>query len=98
MGVLVADSPSTVGWGSPFGSFHEVKANLERELGRIEELQARLEADKEIIGRLMLSILIAAFAVLFQMLYSITGLKHIVASYSCDRYGTDCDQVEENNY
>jgi len=83
--------------GLLFGFIQQVKANLEGELGRIEGLQARLVADKAILGQLMLSILIAAFAVLFQMLYVITGLKHIVDSYSCGRHGSNCDQVEENN-
>ena len=45
----------------------------------------------------MLSILIAAFAVIFQILYVATGLKHTVDSYACDRYGSNCDQLEENN-
>ena len=83
--------------GLLLGSIQQVKTNLEGELGRIEGLQARLVADKAILGQLMLSILIAAFAVLFQMLYVVTGLKHIVDSYACDRYGSNCDQVEENN-
>jgi len=74
-----------------------VKANLEGELMRIEGLQARLAADKVILGQLMLSILIAAFAVIFQALYVITGLKAEVDSYSCERYGSNCDQIEENN-
>ena len=64
---------------------------------RIEGLQARLAADKVIIGQLMLSILIAAFAVIFQALYVITGLKAEVDSYSCAKYGSNCDQVEEDN-
>jgi hypothetical protein len=79
------------------GSSQQVKANLEGELGRIEGLQARLAADKVILGQLMLSILIAAFAVIFQALYVITGLKVEVDSYSCDKYGSNCDQVEEDN-
>ena len=64
---------------------------------RIEGLQARLAADKVIIGQLMLSILIAAFAVIFQAVYVLTGLKGAVDSYSCGKYGSNCDQVEEGN-
>jgi len=29
--------------------------------------------------------------------YVITGLKVEVDSYSCDRYGSNCDEVTENN-
>ena len=54
--------------------------------------------DKAILGRLLLSILIALFAVIFQVLYVITGLKVEVDSFSCARYGSNCDQIEEDNY
>ena len=40
---------------------------------RIEGLQARLAADKVIIGQLMLSILIAAFAVIFRCRTKMVG-------------------------
>ena len=49
-----------------------------------------------ILGQLMLSILIATFAVIAQVLYVITGLKVEVDSYSCAEYGSNCDEVTEN--
>jgi len=49
-----------------------------------------------ILGQLMLSILIATFAVIAQVLYVITGLKVEVDSYSCAEYGSNCDEFEQD--
>ena len=65
-------------------------------MGEIERIKV-LKASVEEYKALMLSLLIAAFVVIFQMLYVVTGLKYIVDSHACEHFGSSCYEIEDIN-